>query len=384
MQTLTRAAGLLNTLRKTRSRQDSLPRLLTYIVTYTCNAKCIMCDSWKMTGKDDLTLEEIEGIFKQLPTMDIVRLTGGEPFVRKDFHQIYDLAQKHMKPFAFQITTNGFLTERIVKFLEERDKSVPLYLLISVDGTKATHNRIRGKETAWDSVQKTLGLIAHRKKELNITLAINQTIVDADGASQYQPLHDVIKPMGIEHQVVIAYEESATYSLERGKEYAPKEDGGFKTFGDFTREQLEELFRQLEADLSELSWKGQLVKRYYLKGIANRLLGQQGNPNPKCVALTAHMRLFPNGDVPVCQFNSKTVGNFREKTFEQIWFGDEIKPQRNWVRKCSGCWAECEVLPSAIYTGEIVREALLPHKSVLDQVRKLPKRENVWGTKAVS
>ncbi|MDX1973615.1 MAG: radical SAM protein [Candidatus Sumerlaeia bacterium] len=380
MQTLLRTAGFLNTLRKTRNREDTLPRLLTYIVTYTCNAKCIMCDSWKMTGKDDLTLAEIEGIFKQLPKMDVVRLTGGEPFVRKDFAQIYALAQKHLQPFAFQITTNGFLTDRIVSFLEERDKSVPLYLLISIDGTRPTHNRIRGKETAWDTAFKTLQTIAPRKKELNLTLAINQTIVDPDGAAQYKPLHEIIQPMGIEHQVVIAYEQSATYSLERDKEVAPSEDGDYKTWGNFTREQLEELFRTLEADLGELSWKGQLIKRYYLKGIANRLLGQKGNPNPKCVALTAHMRLFPNGDVPVCQFNSKTVGNFRKENFEEIWYGKEIAGQRDWVRKCSGCWAECEVLPSALYTGDIAREAIVPHSSILNEIRKLPARPHVWET----
>jgi hypothetical protein len=29
--------------------------------------------------------------------------------------------------------------------------------------------------------------------------------------------------------------------------------------------------------------------------------------------------------------------------------------QRAWVRKCPGCWAECEVVPNALYSGDLLR-----------------------------
>ena len=67
---------------RARLRRTDQPRLLTYIVTFTCNARCVMCDSWQKPSHD-LSIEEIEGIFRQLPQLDAVRLSGGEPFVRK-------------------------------------------------------------------------------------------------------------------------------------------------------------------------------------------------------------------------------------------------------------------------------------------------------------
>jgi MoaA/NifB/PqqE/SkfB family radical SAM enzyme len=70
------------------------------------------------------------------------------------------------------------------------------------------------------------------------------------------------------------------------------------------------------------------------------------------------LRIFPNGDVPVCQFNTKRVGNLRRESFEQVWGSDAATSQRAWVKKCPGCWAECEVLPSAVYTGDLLRSAL--------------------------
>ena len=87
----------------------------------------------------------------------------------------------------------------------------------------------------------------------------------------------------------------------------------------------------------------------------NRLLGNEAVPNPTCCAVRAHLRIFPNGNVPVCQFNSHALGNVRSQPFDAVWFGSRAKTARAWVRDCPGCWAECEVLPSAFYSGDIFK-----------------------------
>ena len=55
---------------------------------------------------------------------------------------------------------------------------------------------------------------------------------------------------------------------------------------------------------------------------------------------------------------------FREETFEELWFGAPAESARTWVRACPGCWAECEVLPSAVYSGDIFKHALTARGSV--------------------
>ena len=64
-----RALGFLKSVWRNRRQETDLPRFLTYIVTFTCNARCIMCDSWKKPSPDDLELGEIERIFDELPPM---------------------------------------------------------------------------------------------------------------------------------------------------------------------------------------------------------------------------------------------------------------------------------------------------------------------------
>lgn len=101
-----------------------------------------------------------------------------------------------------------------------------------------------------------------------------------------------------------------------------------------------------------------LAKSYYLQGLRRRLLGQAGPAGPSCVALHAHLRIFPNGDVPTCQHNTKIIGNLREQSFDEVRESARAGEQRRWVKKCAGCWTECEVLPSAVYAGELATHAL--------------------------
>jgi MoaA/NifB/PqqE/SkfB family radical SAM enzyme len=230
-------------------------------------------------------------------------------------------------------------------------------LLISVDGLGEKHNQIRGSRLAWQSVRETLHQLAPRQQEWNLQLAVNQTIVDAEGLAHYRQLRDLLRPLGVAHQVVMAYDTSATYHLEEQVDVAPREIGQFTTFGEFQAQDLGDWLAEAERDAQNLRWPQRWAKRYYLRGIRRRLLDGQGEPNPPCVALNTHLRLFPNGDVPTCQFNSAIVGNLRRQSFAEIWHSARTAQQRQWVRRCPGCWAECEVLPNAIYTLDLLRAA---------------------------
>jgi MoaA/NifB/PqqE/SkfB family radical SAM enzyme len=349
-----RGAEWLASVARTRLGRADRPRLLTYIVTFRCNARCVMCDSWRKDGEGEMTLAEIERIYLQLPRLHAVRLTGGEPFVRKDFADVAALTQELLRPAFLHVTTNGFLTDRIVKFCEQRKRTVPLYLLVSIDGVGDKHNEVRGQRNAWDQSVATLRALAPRTDELGIRLAVNQTIVDAEGARHYTKLRDFLRPLGVRNQVVMAYEASATYSLARETNVSPRSPGSFSTFGSFDRHELAALFTEIERDIADYPLPEREAKRYYLDGIRSRLLANGATPNPPCVALGAHLRLFPNGDVPTCQFNTARVGNLATQPFEKVWQSETAERQRRWVRDCPGCWAECEIVPNAIYSGDLL------------------------------
>lgn len=358
MKALSYAADVI----RNRVGLRTLPRFLTYLVTFSCNARCVMCDSWRKPSPDDLTLSELDAIFAQLPRLDAVRITGGEPFVRTDLLGMAEIVQARLRPLVLHITTNGFLTDRIVDFSERRPRSLPLRVLVSLDGLESRHNAIRGRSTAFASAVATLRALAPRRAELNLHLSVNQTIVDAEGFDDYRRLRDFLAPMGIRNQAVIAYRASATYSLEPGVELASSFESGFPFPSEVPAWRLDRFLTEAEADAQVLPTPERMARMYYLEGVRRRMLEAQNDPNPPCVALNSHLRILPNGDVPTCQFNTRIAGNLRRQPFLEVWFGPRAREQRAWVRRCKGCWAECEVLPSAIYTADLLR-ALRPKKA---------------------
>ena len=66
--------------------------------------------------------------------------------------------------------------------------------------------------------------------------------------------------------------------------------------------------------------------------------------------------------MPTCQFNTNAAGNLRDEKFKDLWESANVQKQREWVSKRPGCWAECEVLLSAIYTGDLLKKTLFPIK----------------------
>ena len=354
---LARTLGFLRSVARNRRGQAGLPRFLTYAVTFACNARCIMCESWKMPSRGELSTAEVTGVFDQLPRLDAVRLTGGEPFLRQDLPEIAQLVQSRLRPLLLHVTTNGFLTERIVRFCQERDQRVLLQMLISVDGVGEKHNQVRGRASAWTRVMETITALAPHQKALNVRLAVNQTIVDDEGVEHYRQLREILQPQRVANHAVMAYESSATYSVDRSIDVAPKAIGELSPFGDISAQSLQQLLQATDSDLQHLPWHERLAKRYYWQGVGNRRFAHRGAPNPRCVALSSHLRILPNGDIPTCQFNGQTLGNLREKEFQDIWWSKQAARQRDWVRRCPGCWAECEVLPNAIYSLDLFRAA---------------------------
>jgi Fe-coproporphyrin III synthase len=330
------------------------PRFLTYLVTFACNARCVMCDSWKKPTAGELSADELRLLLKKLPRMDAVRMSGGEPFVRRDFPELARVVSEELTPAVLHVTTNGFLTERIVAFVRERDTKIPLRILLSVDGYGAKHNEVRGQEHAWSRTQATLDALLPLRESRNFTLDVNQTLVDREGMEHYRRLRDELSPRGVRVQVVFAYGESATYAVDDELELEPKL-GQYETFGDFSRQELSAFFHELLADVAGYPLPERWAKTYYLRGLSSRLLAGEAGLNPPCVALSSHLRLYPDGTVPTCQMSSKRAGDLKTETLAGMRASERFQAQRSWVKNCAGCWAECEILPSAFYTADLFR-----------------------------
>ena len=116
------------------------PITLTHSVTFACQSKCKTCNighRWLENPKisdNDLSLEEIEKIYKSIGTIYFFNISGGEPFLRKDLPSIVELAMKYLKPGIVHTPTNALMPVKIKKqvieileIIKKYDPSVSFY-----------------------------------------------------------------------------------------------------------------------------------------------------------------------------------------------------------------------------------------------------------------
>ena len=102
----------------TRSMQDPFGRHISYLrvsVTDRCDFRCVYCMSEHMTflpKKDLLSLEELDRLCSVFIAKGVrkLRITGGEPLVRKNIMALFDGLSRHLASGALEeltLTTNG-------------------------------------------------------------------------------------------------------------------------------------------------------------------------------------------------------------------------------------------------------------------------------------
>ena len=109
---------MLNSLDPKSSLMDPFGRAITYLrvsVTDRCDFRCVYCMSEHMTflpKRDLLTLEEMDRVCSAFVEKGVrkLRITGGEPLVRRDIMSLFRTLSRHLKTGALDeltLTTNG-------------------------------------------------------------------------------------------------------------------------------------------------------------------------------------------------------------------------------------------------------------------------------------
>ena len=135
--------------------------VLQWHITHLCNLRCSHCyqdDYHSHMPKEQLLsiLNKFADFVSDNHYIGQINLTGGEPLLHPDFMFLAQEIKK--RGLRLGILTNGTLiTEDYARFLHGIR---PVFVQISLDGTKNTHDAIRGK----DSFSLALKGIKHLKK----------------------------------------------------------------------------------------------------------------------------------------------------------------------------------------------------------------------------
>jgi GTP 3',8-cyclase len=155
---------------------DPFGRHVSYLrvsVTDRCDFRCTYCMSENMTflpKKDLLSLEELDRLCSAFVEQGVkkIRLTGGEPLVRKGIMSLVESLSRHLKSGAMEeltFTTNG---SQLAKYAGELAYHGVKRINVSVDTLDDTKFR---QITRWGDLEKVKeGLAAAKAAGLSIKL----------------------------------------------------------------------------------------------------------------------------------------------------------------------------------------------------------------------
>src|SRR4029453_1549886 len=96
------------------------PPFLILFINSICNMKCEHCFYWQQLNQpNDLSLDELVKLSEELGPIENLNLSGGEPFLRKEFATICRQFIQHNGVKEIYVPTNAYFTERTIQAVRQ-------------------------------------------------------------------------------------------------------------------------------------------------------------------------------------------------------------------------------------------------------------------------
>lgn len=312
-------------------KEKQTPPFMIVFINSICNLTCEHCFYWKELNKrDDLTFEEFEKLSLELGEFENLNLSGGEPFIRKEFGEICQLFIENNGVKSIYVPTNGYFTDKTEKALRKVLESKTLELFVcelSLDGMPEYHNDFRGNPQSFEKAMETYAMLAELQKEdprLRIhanTVAMSENMDEAWQLTEY--LYNNCPKM--EHH---------NLAIIRGDRKNPSLQGP----------QLEK-YKDLYRHVAEV-WSDREKDRFgasvepLLQWAKVKTIESESQFIP-CKAGILTGVVYANGDVSVCEQHFP-LGNLRKQSFFEIWDSENATKLRAQI-KAKECYCTNEV-----------------------------------------
>lgn len=328
------------------------PPFLILFINSLCNMKCEHCFYWKqLNQKTDLTFEELVALSNELGHIEHLNLSGGEPFLRKEFAEICRQFIRKNGVREIYVPTNGFFTEKTIKALRSVLKEKTLRTIgveISLDGMPKFHDTFRKTRYSFFKAMQTYEALAVLQKEEPrlqidcISTATEHNMDEIKALTTY--LYDNCPHMGHHHLAII-----------RGDRKDPTLRGP-------KMEEYKELYtyvREVWATRDE-NRRGSIVEPM-LQWVKCKSAEDQQQFVP-CRAGVLSAVIHANGDVGVCE-QRPPIGNLRKNSFQEIWRAQHTQDVRRSIRaKECYCTNEIFMWPSIVFQPQHLLKSMVKAK----------------------
>ncbi|MEK6563872.1 MAG: radical SAM/SPASM domain-containing protein [Candidatus Omnitrophota bacterium] len=327
--------------------KKGLPLHLVFFVTSKCSFHCNHCYYWHRINQEriELSLDEIEKIVNHLSSILSVSFTGGEPFLRKDLHEIVKLFLIYCKPRYIQFPTNAFFTNEIISTIEKILKipsSAKVIINVSVDGEAQLHDKIRGVRGAFSVCMQTIKRLKELQRiypRLSIYTATTCMSTNQNKLNQlFSFIVNNIKPDNIGINLIRGNLKSPEIKDVDINNYIGFRDNKIKYMKNKGKSFQEKVIFTKEMLESELISKIFIKKKYLIPCYAGSLFGI----------------INEVGEVYPCIMKAESMGSLRSEKIgydlNKIWLSQEAEGIRKEIKKekCF-CTYECAMTTSILF-----------------------------------
>lgn len=261
-------------------------------------------------------------VFLKLPpSLKYINVSGGEPFLREDIVEIVRNLKQAAPKAKIIISSNGFLTEKIIEKMKQMPKGIGIAL--SLDGIGKMHDEIRGIPQAFEKVENTLKALK-RNGFTNIRLAFTVGTLNVGHLGR---VYDFAEKHGVE--LTLAFAQSSDFYF-----------GGKENFENPDKKILKEQFEYLiRKELSKFKIK-RWLRAYFAYGIYS--LATKNEQLLYSPAGEDYFFLDVFGNIYPSVIHNHIMGNIAKKDFSEIWFSKQADEARKEVQKdTKPAWMIC-------------------------------------------
>ena len=320
-----------------------LKQIPNYAVIYIdgrCNMHCGFCCHAAMDARKTpiMPAEKWGSIFRKAQSLLHLTVTGGEPFIRKDFVEIIDKIISSCGVPRVSIKTNGFYTERIKNFIPkliDKHRDTEFTLSISLDGPEEIHDKVRNFKGGYKQVLETIEIMNVYRNQPNFFLRL-ASVLTKDNRHILQKLFEQTSSWPIDfHELILVRDVPVKEQLEIKSDY--------------------EKLSKKQHGRSSKSWRksfnGKLFEKIYLETIKRIDSDKVYSP---CLAGGRFVEIFPDGIVRGCEVEKlwavSKIGSVNENNLDivDVVKSNEAKKFQKIAKKCT-CTFECANAINTVY-----------------------------------
>ena len=295
-----------------------------YVVLSTkCNLKCSHCiRNFTIKTSEELSFEDtisiLDNVYNNNSKTHLI-LTGGEPTLYPHFFSILSYASNFFNNIT--ICSNGVYPDGVLKQIINYPKIV---VQISLDGSKETHDIIRGEGSFEKSMYTVKELTSH-----NIQTTISTTVNKSNIQSIFE-LGDILSNYKIKK-----------WQIEMAQAFSERESARALTISEWNTF-VDLLMEQNKTTLS--------IKKIYDFDLFQRMEAKYGKEfltriaNPNCGCCKSKYYIYPDKTVRICTcIENILLGNLKDESLESILEKMPLMRKQLRVRENSPCF-NCEWL----------------------------------------